>query len=451
MRYLNYVPVIMLLLVLLVGQAFPEEPTDFERGKQYLSDKEYEKAYDFFRQAHQENPTDPDVNFLLGRAAKETKRYEEAVQAFEVVLAAKPKHNRAKLELAECYYHLKSYKLSRQYFLEVLESKPPEKVSDNIEVFLESIDEAQKTSFLTGTLTLGCVWDSNVLSSPDKNLFYPDTFDAAGAPSTYILDRDSRKESDVALFTSLDLEHRFRLDKNDDLWWWKSTGMNYNTFYADRTDLNLFYLMFQTGPVFKSEKIEAELLGLYSYVRRGGDEYLDSFGLTASITAMLNENILLSGEAKYEDMDYATGNTQYATDLVSDSKNYSFSVGPIFVWGKDNENKLITGFGLERDSAKERSQAYNAYRTNIRFMRDFPNEVTAWGSFDFAHYDYDSLEPTFFIHRKDEIFDFSIGVRKVLWKKLSGELSYTHTIGKSSVDLYEYDRDQVSLAFSWDF
>jgi len=397
--------------------------------------REFEAAYAALSKAFREAPADLETNFMLGRAAFETGRYHEAVMAFERVLLARPEAARVKLELARCYVRLKAYATAQRHLDDVLAAAPPPQVRRNIETLKAQIDAATKPGLLTGKVSLGYHWDSNVYLSPADDTIRTELGDR-------ILTPGEREQRDTYASATVILDHKARLGEGGGLWW-KTSVLSYNAFYSHRDDLDLNYCSVMTGPALETERWALELRGLGSYVEEGYDRYLASYGLAALALRAVNDHVVLAMGAKAEDLKYYP-----SADEGLSGPNLSAHIGPVFIWGK---HRVTTRLAFDHQNADDDVWSYDRARALVRYERPLPLDATLLLGYRFEHALYEEPDPEFARRRRDSYHAFSVAVSRKLWGDLSAELSHTYAHNSSALDLYDYDRHLTSLLLSLRF
>ncbi len=426
--------------VFLVGSLAVAAPrdADFEAGRRLLAELQYADAYDRLFAAFLRYPDDPEINFLLGRAAFEKGDYEAAIMAFDRVLIVHPEAMRVKLELARCYYGLRSYATARHYLLEVLDTNPPPAVKSNIQMMLDRIQERERRHFLHGSLVAGFSHDDNVRAAPNDDtirIFLGNT-----AFDTTIPD----KPGDNIYATTVTLTHVYRPERPGLLW--KSSFFHYTGTYQFVDDLDTRYLGLTTGPSWQlSSGAVLDLHPLLSQLYLEHDRYLRSTGVEGRYTRMLGANVLLQLGAKVEDK-------RYFQDHNRDAFTTTFSFNELFQFGV---TRLTFGVTAELENATADWLAYDRYGIDLRLERDFPRRLNLWISGHRHGAKYDADDPRFLTTRVDKVWSFAAGLRKTVWverqRRLDIEIGYSHTNSNSNIALYTYDKDVIntSLAFSF--
>jgi hypothetical protein len=113
--------------------------------KELIATNRYQEAYTLAIQLMDELEGEPEFDFLFGLAAIETGRPNEAVFALERIAYNYPDQQRVKLELARALYLMNDLAGFRAMFSEVLATNPADNIIANIQVFIDLIDEREKS------------------------------------------------------------------------------------------------------------------------------------------------------------------------------------------------------------------------------------------------------------------------------------------------------------------
>mgnify|MGYP000919725675 CR=1 FL=1 len=161
--------VLTLTAVLLISGACLAQaaPTPASGMKAYNAG-DYDGAYDIFAALFRDDPRNVQVNYGLGLAAVAKGKLSHALFAFERVLEVEPDNMRARLETARIYFTLKQYELARSEFERVSADNPPANVQENIRLFLEAMDKAEKKGSFSIRLDLRAVYDDNLNFGPSS-------------------------------------------------------------------------------------------------------------------------------------------------------------------------------------------------------------------------------------------------------------------------------------------
>ncbi len=417
---------------------FQGELSKFEKGIQLFHSGQYQQSYDLLLALFEEYPDHPELNFYLGRAAFETGQYEMAVMAYERILIAFPSENRVKLEMARTFHAMGANNTARQYCREVLESQPPEPVKENILAFLAVIDQSEQTHFLNGTLSFGVDWNNNVWATP-----------STGTIKTIIGDiqltgASAQKTQDWIYSTTLSLDHRYRFLYSKMAW--KTDALFYAAQYQDTSALDLRFVSALTGPEWTFQKNRASAKLLVKQIELGKTEYMNSYGVQASLNHVFSPGFLSRSRFRYEKKDFP-GNA------LKDAENTAIS----FELGFPAASAWFgTGIQLEKEKAFDDQYSYERISATLSASKELPFSITAFTRYAYQYSVYDEAETLFTEKREDHENTVGLGLRKILWQSLKKNnrtlamnLNYQHVWAFSNIDLYEYTQDlaQVSLAY----
>lgn len=409
-------------------------PDTFTLGRQYFAQGNFDSAYKALFEAFTHDPANLDLNFYLGQAAFESGRFEEAVMAYDRILITDPESARVKLELARSYFRLGSRELSRQLFQEVLATNPPEAVLKNIEQFLASIAESERKHFINGIFSAGFSLDSNVNVAPDNKIVEIMIGDI-NLPVTI----DQAAIRDNFYSTTLGINHLYRRED-----WpisWKTTATSYNAFYSHEKVNDLNFVNLNSGPSWQTEQMLIHFYGQVTQIAVEHDSYLTSFGLGSNLNLLLTPAMVISANAIIQQKDY----TQ---DEGKDADNLILSLEPALTMGA---NRIGLSASLEREDAQIGINSYFRYSFSGRYDRQLPFDAAAFASIRWQETRYKDTDPLYAVRRHDDGYDLSCGVSKILWQAeekkqaLSGLLSYTMTETDSSVTVYGYSKNVVSM------
>jgi tetratricopeptide (TPR) repeat protein len=423
-----------LLLVPVIALA--DDP--FVEGKALFDRGEYAAAIPKLQQAYRDEPGNLDASFFLGRAAYESGDYEMSVAAFERILIMDPEAKRVKLELARAYLKLGSRDIAREYFKSVQATNPPPAVWQQIQQFIDSIDESEQKHLFNGFVTLGALYDDNVGAVSSKG-----TINIGDLPVRL----DQQPESDGALQATAVLNHIYRFI--DTPYVWKSTLTTYNNFYNDETDYDLNYFGVNTGPVYQDDDSLSELMGTAAQVDLQSDRYLGLLGVSFNHTRFLSRCLQLSLGASFLDKTYF-----HDIDRYRDAHTWALSANPVLTL---DENRVSLNVVRENEDAKRDQYDYVRTLVGVRYDRLLPMDFAAYAGFRHQRTDYQDEEPLFREERSDQQTTWDVGLSKTLWRSddrkqlLAAQVSYTHTNNESNLDLYSYDKSVTltSLTFAY--
>lgn len=397
--------------------------------------KDFKAAYKKLWEIVQEHPDNAELNFRLGMAAFEIGRYEAAAAAFERVLIANPESHRARLELGRSFFQLKSYVLAREQFETVLAINPPQNVANAIQQYLDAIVKQMATHRFSGRLALGWQYDSNVGTAPGS-----DQISTVIVPLT--LGPDSRPKVDNATIAQFALSHFYDPGQGGGLVWQDSLFC-YASRYKHMTNYNIDVLSLSSGPGYANNGYRAHVPATFDLVQLGNEPYARNWGIapTVGYSGINNLDLSLTGTVQRR---------EYSTDKERDSDYYALEFTPrVF---------LLKGKMMLQGSVKYSDEdAHRKYWSNeaqegaLGLMIQLPFDYVLFVQQSVKTIDYRGIQSLYANSRKDQENRTLINISKRLLKNVSLTVSYSYTRNHSNLDLYDYDRKQLTTMLSWEF
>ncbi len=407
-------------------------------GKASLFSKDFDTAYKAFHKAFLLDPANLDVSFFLGRAAFEKGDYESALMAFDRILIMIPNAVRVKLEIARCHMRLGAYEVAKQYFYEVLSDSPPDAVKKNIDIYLAAIASTEKRHFLTGMFSLELSFDDNAKTAPNA--------DTLVLPNVGTFSTDSPVTEEI-INTTLTATHIYKFE--DSKFSWKTTALNFNSFYTSYKDLDLTLSGITTGAAFQDKNYLWEIQGTFNDIKLDYAPYMRQTGATTSIAFMLDPNFLISVSTGFSKKKYAQHDSS-----DKDATHYTLSVNPILIAG---DNRFSFSLGKERENSGTAFNSYDHFKWSLRYDRFLPHNFSIFSSLAAKSTDYDTIKPGESVRRSDTVQVLSLGVTKKLWqsankrKNVGLQAKHTYTESKSTVATYTYRKNITSTSLSYTF
>ena len=393
-------------------------------------------------------------------------RFDEAVAALDAnevykarrllteLLAEYPTLHRARLELARADYYLRDYDAAEAEVLRVLEDPEiPALVRPTLLAFLAQIRE-DKQGFgnrheVGAYVYSGVMYDSNVNFGTNDVIIGGQPFRLEDEKS------DWAGVLDGGIVHTYNPDKRFQAGGKTGFFFWQSQATGYFRGYRDEDDFNLGVATLRTGPVWAVADTWR-----FSLAAQGDQIWLgsDRLALFASLNPTLD--IILSPR------------TQLTLDAFVTDRNYNNDEDE----GRDGT--LISGtvvlsrFYLGTDLGVQAGVGYSSFDADEdAFGYDLPEVFvgatykawqggTVYGRLGYRQYDFDENFEVLVdlgapADREDDEWRVIAGVRHVIGRSflrgwvVRGE--YVYTDNDSDVDVFDYERTQVSLGISRDF
>lgn len=411
----------------------------------------------FAQETQNENDEIQD-RFDEAMSALEADRIQSAKKQLSELLADYPTLHRARLELARAEYLARDYDAAEEQVLQVLEDpEVPASVRTTLLAFLAQIRDDRLTfeepHSWGGYVYSGVMYDSNVNFGTTR-----DIINVNGIPFQITGDASDELD-DWAVVLDSGLSHNYNPNKqfkagdSTGYFLWQSQANAYYRRYLDEDDYNLGVLTLRTGPVWAvPEKWRA------SIAVQGDQIFLDDSNLATFVSLNPNINYLINRR------------TELTFDLNVTERTYDDDVDEPREGTFYSGLAVLTRFYLDRDLGLQLGGGYADFDGDEDFTSyDYPEIFagatyqawlggTVFGRVGFRNYDYDGPlpGPLFSLgNRDDDEIRVIAGVQHVLnGDILNGwvvRAEYVYTDNDSNIDLYDYDRNQVSLGISKGF
>lgn len=432
------------LTVLLAGPASAAESNSnpaIANLNDLIAGNRYQEAYTLATQMMDELEGDPEFDFLFGLAAIETGHPNEAVFALERITYTYPDQQRVKLELARALYLMNDLPGSRQMFDEVLATNPADNIKANIQVFIDLIDEREKT--IAGSFTwyvnsnLGN--DSNINSATELGVIptpigdvelsangqsIDDNFNDIGGGVNYT--KPFSKTSAISIGSNI--SHHNNMDSDD---------FDLDVLAADASYAHL------VGSSRLSYGLRAQRVDLNS------EHFQDSSSFIANLQRSAGEGWTQSLTGAFTRVRYDDSLTKNAS--LRDVNQYLVSGVLGKAMGSFNHSVSVY-YGNE--SAQVETGANNAQKFyGVAFAEQYQINSSNLPYFRISMHrsDNKAADPIFNIDREDDTFSTSLGWIW-LWKRnLNVTTDVTYTNNDSNIKLYEYDRVKYQTGLRYQF
>lgn len=406
-----------------------------------IAQGQYQEAYLLAQESLFDLEGEPEFDFLYGLAALESGRPDEAVFAFERIAYIYPDQQRVKLELARAYFSSNNLAAAELLFNEVLDTDPGPNVSNNIQAFLDLIEQRQNavSSSFTWYVNSNIGSDSNINSATELGIISTPIGDVD-------LSETGQRIEDEFVDIGGGFNYIYPFDKNRSAFA-RGTFNQHNNFSSNDFDLGVLageagYAVISdnvrysvSGRVQRvdldSEKFQSSSSLLGSWQRNAGDGW--SQGLTAAYTAVRYDN------ANNPD------NSLRDVNQVLVSGNLGKASGRFL-------HNVSVYYGDE-DSQRERGKNNAQTFYGIAFSEQFqfrPGHIPYF-RVSLHKSENKSVAPVFNIEREDDTFSTSVGWIWQFTRNINITTDITYTDNDSNIDLYAYDRVKYQTGLRYQF
>ncbi len=404
---------------------------DLKTAREFLAGGQPWDALTLLQKNHDSQSSNAQEWFLMALAAKACQRPVEASSYLEKVIEIDPKNaGRAKLELAYLTYSLGDVEKAKLYLNEVKASGPPTRVGENIDRFMQLIDTQAPPKSWRLTTSLGWMYDSNANAGPDTDsvLMY-------GLP--FVLSDDAKDNEDTAWLCNIGFDYNKIF--TDDIAW--QFGLYFSlTDYASLDNLDSFVLSGSTGPSFRvTNRFGLSVPLVFDRVRIGHEDsyYYCSYGVAPQLHYALTEKLSFNLGSVLSKKDYHNR---------SDRNSENYQLSPSLNYQIDNISFARTGLTLGIQNSGLSYQDNDLWGLNAMYGRFFWDIIQVTLSLSYFDTDYTGKEEAYSQARHDKTTRFGMNITYHI-KLIGTDLvsSLYRTINHSNLDIYEYDRDQLSF------
>jgi hypothetical protein len=420
------------------------------KARQLLGQKKGAEAYRLLQPLVEKQAGNPDFDLLYGMSAIDAGKPTDATFALERVLDAQPDNAAAQAELGRAYYDMGENDAAKQQFERVRGEKLPPTVQENIDRYLNAIDnrsQAAKTQY-RAYVEVGAGYDSNVNSATDQT-----TVIIGGVPFTVgdaSVDQDSAIWSmdtgfsftsplanPWGLFGGINLQHR--ADLSDTTCASPSGTTTCSTSAADGN------IGLQYSPT-EADRYRVSAMAQRFYV--GNDKNRDLGAFNADYTRMLSKSdqVTVFGQV---------GLIRFPGQESRDVNRYLGGVG----WGHSfgghsSPVMFLSAYGGTEDDveANPGGIARDLFGMRIGGEVSMTPQARAFASLSYQKSLYNSPTPLFGPDdRDDDYVNVGGGVRYSVTKLISVRPEVHYTTNASNVPITDFSRWEAIMYFRSDF
>lgn len=423
-----------LLVTSLLMQTLYANESGEKEAQNALVNQQPQQAYGLLSKEYAAGTLSNQGLFLLGMAAKESGNLTESEKYFTELLTKEPNALRVKLELAEVYYVGGQNDKAKAMLTEVKASNPPPKVGENIDRFLAVMEGGGQKNW-SAYAGIGMMYDTNANMGPniDSVLMY-------NLPFT--LSSSAKNTSDWATILKAGGDYIHRLD---DRWAMQGSigisGIDYRT--VDNFDsLNL---TLSAGPSYHEGLWTVSIPYVLNRVTIGHDQsyYSLSHGIAPQVSYELTQRVLLQASLAYQKKHFHNND---------DRDGHSVTFSPMGRYLIDNSSYVTLGGYIGRETSGIDTWANTSHGINAGYFNALSREWSLYVSPSYSKTDYDGIEAAYGTGRLDKHFEVTANVNYQIapWGT-NVTLSYTYTKNSSTIDMYDYNRQQTMLTLTKNF
>ncbi|XQW85199.1 surface lipoprotein assembly modifier [Thalassotalea piscium] len=431
-----------LLIAALLPLSFVSLADDFTKSnllkelKTQLANKDYAAVLVLTDQYSDQYLGEPEFDFILGVAALESNRVDLSVFALERVVNNKPTWQDAKLYLAKAYFDTANYQSAIEQCENILATIDGSNKLYPLAVNLCSKANqklARQSTFFRQGIKASFGHDSNInAGTQEERIFLPilDDFINLDEASTEKSDEFAQLNYQFNMSTALTQTSKLSV----------TTQLNALSF-MNETDYNRLVAQLGVDYSVKAASFDVNVGGRITPLWFDGHYYRMQSALVTGIKTKLSDNWTLSGSLM-------AGKTNNNQNKRLDTNDYSIGLGSSYYQG--NWRHSVNIEHLDEDGELDsNSRTIDSISVNSLWLLN--QQWLTSASLSFQDHDYKGNHPFYLQKRQDNISIFSTFVQYTFSQLLTYRLNINMQDKDSNLDLFSYDRAEISLSAQMSF
>ena len=396
--------------------------------------------------------------FDTAMTALNAERAYTARKLLKELLADYPTLHRARLELARANYLIRDFDAAEAEIQTVLaDPEVPASVRTTLLAFQAQIRDDKQTFAKrhnwSGQVYGGLMYDSNV------NFGIDGVIPILGNPFTNKELSDGAAVLDAGILHTYNPNVTFQSGEKTGYFLWQTQGNGYYRAYFDENDYNLGVLTLRTGPAWVVPEEWRASIGLQGDQIFFGGGQLPSGGgklaffttINPQITWQLDDRTDVTLDASATDRDYDD-----AVNRPRNGREYRAGISGSRLY-MNRKLGLQAGVAYSTFKARARRFAHKGPEVYVGAFYEAWERGQVYTRLNYRQYDFKGPEitaPFTGLIRDEDEWRLIVGFRHELQSVLPGWAvrgDISHTINDSNVQLYDYDRTQVSLGLQRSF
>jgi tetratricopeptide (TPR) repeat protein len=431
------------------------DPAALDRARAALAAGNARQAYAELAPLQDRLTGQPEFDYLLGVSALDSGRNDEAIIAFERVLALIPNHAGAQMDIARAYYAAGSFDLAEAAFLKLRASNPPPAAQQAINRYLETI-EARKRQTQPGWATygeLGLGYDTNITGVPtDFGAAAQQAFNLVGIEAT----GNSIKRKAAFAQGGAGAEYSRPLSRG---WSLFGGGELKGRAYRRETDFNSASGELRLGGALNSGENQWRATGSFLAFNQEGDapgepkptndrrmgglglDWRHALDTKRQLGLGLQLNRVRFPENEIEDFDQVFASASFLKSFEARG------VPLLYVSAFASHDRARNKFG---DGVTSKTKDLAGARTYFQYS--LTPKVQLFNGLALIHRrDRDQFaRSTQVAHGRDTYGELALGVLWNFREKCALRLQYAFSKNASNIDIYDFDRHEISSTIRCD-
>jgi len=433
--------------------AWAADPQVLERARKLLAENNPKQAY-VELMAAQDLTGNPEYDYLLGVAALDSGKFEDAIIAFERVLAVNPNHAGAQMDLGRAYFALGSFDLAETAFKRLKAANPPAPALQALNQYLEAIQVRRReiTPGWTGFAEMQLGYDSNLTGVPgDFGAASQQSFNITVDPTGNSIKRDAAYVEALGY-----LEYSYPLSQG---WSLFAGGGARGRAYHDESDFDILSGDLRAGGALNRGPTQWRAsVGYQKYTQDG-----DAPGEPQPTNDRNTANAMLEWRHSLDTRNQVGVGLQLTSVRFPDNKIDDFD--QVYLsgsWLRSFEGKgtplLYTSLFVTDDHAKNTfddgvtDKSKNLAGGRVYGQYSLNPKLQTFGALGYVYRrDKDEFARSTVVARgRDRFAELLVGVTWQFMERCAVRTQWSYTRNESNIDIFDYDRNEVSTAVRCD-
>ena len=426
-----------LFFLILSATSFAD--TSFPVLEKLVKQQKYQLAYDLAKNIRTQNEGDPRFDYLYGLSALQIGDYNEAVFALDRVTVVSPNVIRPRLELARAYLKLNNKNAALKEFNDVLNLSPPPQVRKNVQVYIAEL-KRDRSSQISGSVikklaTFAIGYDDNI------NFGYQDDTIDIIEFGTITLDPSAVRQKSGFIESSFQIKQNKSLDKKRSSY---ALARIKHRDYLKNGDYNLTDFDLRKGFLWNRKDQQLQINLRARPVLLGGKLYSNTLSLDTIARKSLSEGLIGSLSLTLENYD------QKRVELAD--RKRAFTVARVDTQKGDATHMLSAYLGKEW-ADKKAGEIYSSDIAGVtyRLTQNWNGQNKSFLNIDYRRYSYQGQYSISPFDRDDNRLIVKAGHEIDVSKNTAITFALRHIKNKSSIELYEAERNEISLGVRYDW
>ncbi|MEA3513544.1 MAG: CDC27 family protein [Campylobacterota bacterium] len=421
----------LLVFLFFVTFSFSLDVDKYKEAKELFNNGNYEESAEILNKILNDDISNIEINFYLGRSYFEMGDYENAMVHFDRILIIDENQLRARVELAQTYLKLNLKEDALTNFNHVLKQNIPDNVRQNIYKILNLEKKTKKNSFFYGSVSLGLTKDTNV-----NNTTFNKTYDTPVLTDIKVTDdeiKDNYSDASLRLNHNYNINEKYSIENKINL-----TDQR----YENETTNNMQLLTYNLNLVTKTSNLKIYYGLDYLRTTLDSEDYLNIVGYSVNLQKNYSNHIRYFSSIKVSKKSYSKDENKNLN-----SNNYQVIIGSNITVSKISKFNLMYIYSKDIKDDKEISdETTNAIIIGNSYSIYDNLKVN---SSIFAKYKKDSLEFTEFeVNKKDELYITSIGLDYYITKSFILSTNFKNSRSLSNIPIYAYTKKTYGISIT---